>query len=104
ARCGGLARAAGGGWRIDRAGGPVLPEARRLCEVFGLDPLGTIASGSLLMTVAPGDAEAVTGACRVAGIDCAAIGRVTPASEGVALVSGRHPPPLPALPPAQMPR
>jgi hydrogenase maturation factor len=96
--CWELAQAAGVGLRIDRERVPVLPEGRRLCEVFGLDPLGTIASGSLLMTVAPGDAEAVTGACRVAGIDCAAIGRVTPASEGVALVSGGHPRPMPAFP------
>src|SRR5262252_4316006 len=96
--CWELAQAAGVGLRIDRERVPVLPEGRRLCEVFGLDPLGTIASGSLLMTVAPGDAEAVTGACRVAGIDCAAIGRVTPASEGVALVSAGHPRPMPAFP------
>jgi len=96
--CWELAQAAGVGLRIDRERVPVLPEGRRLCEVFGLDPLGTIASGSLLLTVAPGDAEAVTGACRVAGIDCAAIGRVTAASEGVALVSGGHARPMPAFP------
>jgi hydrogenase maturation factor len=50
------------------------------------------------MTVAPGDADAVTNACRAAGIECAAIGRVTPASDGVALVSGGHPRPMPAFP------
>src|SRR5262249_9359698 len=86
--CWELAQAAGVGLRIDRERVPVLAGGRRLWEVFSLDPLGPIAWGSLLMTVAPGDGEAVTGACRVAGIDCAAIGRVTPASEGVALVSG----------------
>src|SRR5262249_61720807 len=95
---GGRARGGGAGWGADGGRVPVRPEGRGLCEVFGLDPPGTIASGSLLMTVAPGDAEAVPGACRVAGIDCAAIGRVTPASEGVALVSGGHPRPMPAFP------
>ena len=37
-------------------------------------------------------------ACREAGIECAAIGRVTAASEGVALVSGGHARPMPAFP------
>ena len=96
--CWEMAQAAGVGLRIDRERVPVLPEGRRLCEAFGLDPIGTIASGSLLMTVAPEDADAVTTACRAAGIDCAAIGRVTPASDGVALVSGGHPRPMPAFP------
>ena len=70
---------------------PVLREGRVLCEAFGLDPLGTIASGSLLLAVdAGGRRRASIAACRGAGIDCAAIGRVTPASEGVTLASGGH--------------
>jgi hydrogenase expression/formation protein HypE len=96
--CWELAQAAGVGLRIDRERVPVLPEGRRLCEVFGLDPFGTIASGSLLMTVAPAEADTVTSACRAAGVDCAAIGRVTAASDGVALVSGGHPRPMPSFP------
>ena len=96
--CWELAQAAGVGLRVDRERVPVLPEGRRLCEAFGLDPLGTIASGSLLMTVSAHDAETVTEACRAAGIDCAAIGRVTAASDGVALVSGGHPRPMPTFP------
>src|SRR6266446_1375798 len=96
--CWELAQAADVGLRVDRERVPVLAEGRRLCEAFGLDPLGTIASGSLLMTVAPGDSDAVTNACRAAGIDCAAIGRVTPASDGVALVSGGHARPMPSFP------
>ena len=96
--CWEMAQAAGVGLRIDLERVPVLPEGRRLCEAFGLDPIGTIASGSLLMTVALEDADAVTNACRAAGIDCTAIGRVTPASDGVALVSGGHPRPMPAFP------
>src|SRR5207244_13108734 len=65
----------------------VLDEGWALCGAFGLVPLGTIASGSLLLAVDPADADAVIAACRGAGIACAAIGRVTPASEGVRLVS-----------------
>jgi hydrogenase maturation factor len=48
-----LAEAAGVGLRIDRSRIAVLPEGALLCRAFGLDPLGTIASGALLMTLAP---------------------------------------------------
>ena len=96
--CWEMAQAAGVGLRVDRERVPVLAEGRQLCEAFGLDPMGTIASGSLLMTVSPGDADAVAAACRTAGIDCAAIGRVTPPSEGVTLVSGGYPRPMPSFP------
>ena len=50
------------------------------------------------MTVSAHDAETVTDACRAAGIACTAIGRVTAASDGVALVSGGHPRPMPTFP------
>ena len=86
--CWELAQAAGVGLRVYREQIPVLPEGRALCEAFGLDPLGTIASGALLLAVAEGEAEAVVAACRAGGVACAPIGRAVPASEGVALVTG----------------
>ena len=93
-----LADAAGVGLRIDRDRIITLPEGRMLCEAFGLDPLGTIASGSLLLAVAASDAERVAEACRSVGVDCTAIGRVTGASQGVSLTSGGHPRPMPTFP------
>ena len=96
--CWELAQAADVGLRVDRERIPVLREGRVLCEAFGLDPLGTIASGSLLLAVDPGDSEAVIAACRGAGVDCAAIGRVTDASQGVSLVTGGHARPMPTFP------
>ncbi|HMB85159.1 MAG TPA: AIR synthase family protein, partial [Methylomirabilota bacterium] len=96
--CWELAQAADVGLRVDRERIPVLREGRVLCEAFGLDPLGTIASGSLLLAVDPGDAEGVIAACRGAGVDCAAIGRVTDASQGVSLVTGGHARPMPTFP------
>ena len=96
--CWELAQAADVGLRVDRERIPVLREGRVLCEAFGLDPLGTIASGSLLLAVAPDDSEAVIAACRGAGVDCAAIGRVTDASQGVSLVTGGHARPMPTFP------
>jgi hydrogenase expression/formation protein HypE len=96
--CWELAQAADVGVRVDRERIPVLREGRALCGAFGLDPLGTIASGSLLLAVAASDAERVAEACRGVGVDCTAIGRVTEASQGVSLTSGGHARPMPTFP------
>ena len=86
--CWELAQAAEVGLYVDRERIPLLPEGRALCEAFGLDAIGTIASGSLLMAVVAEAADPIMAACRGAGIACAAIGRVTAESEGVTLASG----------------
>jgi hydrogenase maturation factor len=85
--CWELAQAADVGVRVDRERIPVLQEGRVLCDAFGLDPLGTIASGSLLLAVGAADAGDVIDACRGAGVACTAIGTVTAASEGVTLAA-----------------
>ena len=77
-----LAAAAGCGLRVERAAIPVLPETQAVCGALGLDPLRLIASGALLIAVAPEAAAAVsarTGAVR--------IGEVRPAAEGLRLDS-----------------
>jgi hydrogenase expression/formation protein HypE len=95
--CWELAQAAEVGLRVDRERIPVLDEGRVLCEAFGLDPLGVIASGALLLAVDASDADRVVAACRAAGIACAAIGRVTPVSEGVTLTTGGIARPMPSF-------
>jgi hydrogenase maturation factor len=95
--CWEVAHAAGVGLRVEREQVPVLPEAARLCEAFGLDPLGTIASGALLLAVAPEDASPVVEACRARGVACGPIGRVTPPEAGVVLVRGGRPGPMPVF-------
>ena len=96
--CWELAEAAEAGVRLERERIPILPDGARLCEAFGLDPLGTIASGALLLAVAPADAVAVEAACRGAGITCAAIGEVTERRQGTTLVEGGRTRPLPTFP------
>ena len=96
--CWELAEAAEVGVRVEREQIPILPDGARLCEAFGLDPLGTIASGALLLAVAPGDAPTVEAACRGAGIMCAAIGAVTDRRQGAILVEGGRTRPLPTFP------
>jgi hydrogenase expression/formation protein HypE len=92
-----LADAAGVGLRIDRERIIVLPEGRALCAAFGLDPLGTIASGALLMTLAPADAGLVIHALARESIDCHFIGQVVPREQGVTLVSGSRQEPMPVF-------
>ncbi len=95
--CWEMAEAAEAGVRLERERVPLLPDGARLCAAFGLDPLGTIASGALLIAVDPTDAAAVEGACRQAGIACAAIGAVTERREGMTLVEGGRARPLPVF-------
>jgi hydrogenase maturation factor len=69
---------------VDRAQIPLFEESRIICEVFGLDPLGVIASGALLITAPPAEAEEILEmACRE-GLALARIGHV---NEGTASVN-----------------
>jgi hydrogenase maturation factor len=52
----------------------VLPETDSLCRALGLNPLGLLASGSLLIAVAPEDCDRVAGALSGEGIKAACIG------------------------------
>lgn len=71
-----LAEAAGVGLEVDETAIPVLPETRILCERLGLDPLGLIASGALLLVVESEDAPAILAALGRDGIPAACIGHV----------------------------
>ena len=71
-----LAQASGKTLRVDARAIPVPALARRVCEVFGIDPLCAIASGSLLLTAPPPDAAAICSTLVSEGIACADIGAV----------------------------
>jgi hydrogenase expression/formation protein HypE len=92
-----LATAAGVGLRIDRDRIMVLPEGAEICGAFGLDPLGTLASGALLLTLPPADAGVVIHALAREGIDSHFIGRVVPHDKGVTLVDGGSSRPMPVF-------
>jgi len=92
-----LADAAGVGLRIDADRIVKLPEGVELCRVFGLDPLGTLASGCLVMTLAPADAGIVIHALARDSIDCHYIGQVVPRAKGVMLIDGNAERPLPVF-------
>lgn len=80
-----LARASGRALYVDPGAIPIPPLAARVCDLLGLDPLATIASGALLLTVHREDAAAVMDALTAASIACAEIGEVV---EGEVRVEG----------------
>jgi len=90
-----LAYAAGTGLRLYLERVPVLPEGRRLCEEYGLDPLGVIASGALLVAVDPSQADALEAAYAEAGIPCVQVADLVDKSEGCTMVRAGESAPLP---------
>jgi hydrogenase maturation factor len=90
-----LADAAEVGLTVDAERIPVLADGATLCREFGLDPLGTIASGALLLAVTPTDAGILLHALAREGIDAAFIGRVVPRDAGVVLTRAGRAMPLP---------
>lgn len=90
-----LADAAGVGLVVDAERIPILPEGAALCREFGLDPLGTIASGALLVALAPADAGVLLHALARDGIAAAFIGRVVGRAAGVVLSRGGIAGPMP---------
>jgi hydrogenase maturation factor len=86
-----LAEAAGVGVLVEERAIRILPEGARVCADFGLNPLGAIASGALLICASPDRASAIIARLSRAKIAAARIGTVTSARQGVRIVaaSGR---------------
>ncbi len=91
---------------LSRAGGhrirvlldhiPVYDETATLCRLLGLDPLGLIASGSLLITCRAATTDDLIEALRTTGIEVVCLGEVLDAGEGIlALDSKGNPAPWP---------
>lgn len=78
-----MADASGCGLEVELAAAEVTPLTAAACAAFELDPLGTIASGALLATAGPEDAETLLALWRGMGWEARCIGRVLPAEEGV---------------------
>ncbi len=78
-----VAQASGVGLRINRDAIPLPAPVALVCREFDLDPFAAISEGTLILTVRPHAAAAVQAALRRAGIRCAAIGEVVPASDGL---------------------
>ena len=92
-----LACASGTGALLDMDRITVLPEGARLCEAYGLDPLGAIASGALIVAVDPAHAESLVRGYREAQIPCEQIGDLVSPTEGLTLIRGQERRPLPRV-------
>lgn len=82
-----LAQASECDLQIDGDAIPILPEGETLCRHYGLDPLGAIASGALLVATPPNAVEGLLAAYDEAGIRCVQIGQAK-AGEGRVLLEG----------------
>jgi len=75
----------------------VLEPGRSFCAFFGLDPLGVLSSGTLLLCVAPQSAQAVCEAIAREGVSCVDIGRLAPPEDGIVLVREGREAPMPTF-------
>ena len=99
---GGLATAAeelsiAGGYRIkiDMDAIPVFAETRKVCRLLGIDPLGLIGSGSLLICCRQTGCDSLMSAIRGAGIDVTCIGEVLEEGQGIVALKKAQPTPWP---------
>ncbi len=90
-----MARASNAGAWLDMDRVPILPQCAELCRTYGLDPLGLIASGALLLAVAPQDSARLLAAYDQAGVSASIIGQLAPIEEGLTMRQGGQVRPLP---------
>lgn len=76
----------------------ILPETQNLCTTLGLNPLGLLASGALLIAAAPEEAKKIVSALKKAGIPAEIIGEVADRRQGVKLIKKREEIDLPFFP------
>jgi len=92
-----LAMASGCGAVIARSNVPLMAETRLFAETLGLDPLGMLASGSLLACVPAAEMTAVEQICVQHEIPYSWIGKITPRERGYILREGSSEIELPAF-------
>ena len=76
--------------RIDFDAVPIYPETKRIAGLLGLDSLGLIGSGSLLIGCVADSADTICNALHGAGIEAQRIGRVLEPGIGVEAIRDRE--------------
>ena len=89
-----LVASSGFGVRVQRERIHVLPETAAISTVLGLDPLNLLASGALLIAVAPEATEVLIAGLHAKSVDAAMIGEIRPAMEGLTISEGGRVTPL----------
>jgi hydrogenase maturation factor len=93
-----MAAAARLGLAVDLDRIPMPGLAQDLCAAFGLDPLGTIASGALLAAASPDQVDALLALWQGMGWPAAIIGQLLSPEEGLSATRSGHPTPFPEFP------
>ena len=75
------------GLAIEEAGVPVLPETSEMCTSLGLDPMGLLGSGALVLTLPAPEVPGLLRSLERAGINAWEIGQMLPVEEGRILFS-----------------
>ncbi|MDI6806423.1 MAG: AIR synthase family protein [Candidatus Aenigmarchaeota archaeon] len=81
-----VARASNNGLVIYKDRIPILEESEILCKEYNLDPLGTVTSGSLILTAEPKESEKVLEEYRKAGIKAMIIGEIKGKNYGMKII------------------
>ncbi len=81
-----LAFSSNTGVLIDYSSIEILPEAEKLCEIYGLNPLGIISSGSLLITLDEKKSDDLINLLNENNISAAKIGNITEKKEGLKII------------------
>lgn len=76
---------------------PVMPETRAIADALGIDPIGMLASGSLLVAVPKRDVRALLSAWEDSGAQPSVIGRLVASEDGHQLIDGLETRELPAF-------
>ncbi len=90
-----LAQACGHSLVIDPRAVPIPAISEKVCQEFRINPLDTIASGALLLTVPPNEVKIICHALKSEGIDCAEIGFVEAGPPRALQTTNDHPVRLP---------
>ena len=90
-----LAIVSGAGVEIDAAAIPILNETRAVAKALGIDPLGMLASGSLLIAARAGGVPTILRDIEASGIPVSVVGRLTGDPQEATLVEAGERWPLP---------
>jgi hydrogenase maturation factor len=90
-----LAIVSGAGVEIDSQAIPILDETRAVAEALGIDPLGMLASGSLLIATRSPGVSTIVRDIEAVGIPVSVVGRLTEDAREMSLVDGGERRPLP---------
>jgi hydrogenase maturation factor len=93
-----VAHASGLGLAVEEGSIPVLPECQEVCQALGLNPLGLLASGALLVTLPAADVPGLMTALEKQGIQGFEIGQMLAPEEGLVMITRQGEVPLPDFP------